>query len=96
MKNELNAMKELTIYHKLRNMKNPFQKEDSNTGLFAGLAMGAIAAGGIAYLYFKRKKEMAAIEAFKKEHAADYLKEKAPRPKKHKSDVDELHVIAPQ
>jgi LPXTG-motif cell wall-anchored protein len=96
MKNELNAMKELTIYHKLRNMKNPFQREDSNTGLFAGLAIGAIFAGGIAYLYYKRKKEMAEIEAYKKEHAADYLEEKAPRPKRHKSDIDELHTIATQ
>ncbi len=74
-------------------MKNPFIREDSSAGLIAGLAIGAIAAGGAVYLYFKKRKEMAEAAAYAKEHALDYLKQKAPHFKKHKSDVQDLESI---
>lgn len=75
-------------------MKNPFQKEENSNGLLAGLALGAIFAGAITYLYIKRKADVEAAAAELKEHAQDYLKEKEKHLKKAKTDVSELaHLI---
>lgn len=74
-------------------MKNPFVKEDNSVGLLTGLIIGAIATGGIVYLYFRKKKERAKAAAYLKEHAQDYLKEKARHHKRHKSDVHDLETI---
>ncbi|MBB5396449.1 MULTISPECIES: hypothetical protein [unclassified Mucilaginibacter] len=72
-------------------MKNPFKKHDSSSGkLVAGLALGAIFAGAIVYLYIKRKADIEAEAAELKEHAQDYLKEKHKGAKKLKTDVSEL------
>ncbi|MBK0380386.1 hypothetical protein [Mucilaginibacter segetis] len=75
-------------------MKNPFHKHHDNSNkLIAGLALGAIFAGAITYLYIKRKADIEAEAARLKEHAQDYLKEKRQKMKKHKSDVDDLEDI---
>ena len=74
-------------------MKNPFIKEDSNAGLLTGLIIGAITAGGLAYLYYAKKKELAEAAAYAKEHATDYLKDKVHRIKKHKTDLHDLQSI---
>jgi hypothetical protein len=71
-------------------MKNPFHKEDNSGILIAGLALGAIFAGAITYLYIKRKQDIEAAAAELKEHAQDYLKKKEKHAKKHKTDVSEL------
>ena len=74
-------------------MKNPFKKHDSNTKLVAGLALGAIFAGAIVYLYIKRKADIDEAAAELKDHAKDYLKEKRKQAKKAKTDVSELADI---
>jgi esterase/lipase len=74
-------------------MKNPFHKEDNSNLLVAGLALGAIFAGAITYLYIKRKADILAAEAELKEHAQDYLKAKAPHVKKVKTGIHELADI---
>jgi esterase/lipase len=74
-------------------MKNPFVKEDNSNILIAGLALGAIFAGAITYLYIKRKADIDAAAAELKEHAQDYLKKKEKKMKKHKTDVSELADI---
>ncbi|OOQ59047.1 hypothetical protein [Mucilaginibacter pedocola] len=71
-------------------MKNPFKKQDNSNKLIAGLALGAVFAGVITYLYIKKKAVIDAEAAELKEHAQDYLKAKAKRIKKLKSDVSEL------
>ena len=74
-------------------MKNPFHKEDNSNILIAGLALGAIFAGAITYLYIKRKADIEAAAAELKEHAQDYLKKKEKQAKKIKTDVSELANI---
>ena len=74
-------------------MKNPFKKHDNSNKLLAGLALGAIFAGAITYLYIKRKGDIEAAAAELKEHAQDYLKDKEKKAKKLKSDVSELADI---
>jgi esterase/lipase len=74
-------------------MKNPFHKEDNSNILIAGLALGAIFAGAITYLYIKRKADIDAAAAELKEHAQDYLKEKGKKAKKIKTDISELGDI---
>jgi len=74
-------------------MKNPFKKHDSSNKLVAGLALGAIFAGAIVYLYIKRKADIDAAATELKDHAKDYLKEKRKLAKKAKTDVSELADI---
>jgi hypothetical protein len=73
-------------------MKNPFKKEDSNAALVALIAIGAIAAGAITYLYLKRKSIVKRRKDEAKEHAGDYLKPHN-RKKKRTTDVHELEQI---
>lgn len=76
-------------------MKIPFKftKEDNSNKLLAGLALGAIFAGAITYLYIKRKADIDAAAAELKEHAQDYLKQRKEKAKKLKSDVSDLTEI---
>jgi hypothetical protein len=74
-------------------MKNPFHKEDHSVKLIAGLALGAIFAGAITYLYIKRKADIEDTAAELKEHAKDYLKKKEKFAKKVKTDVNDLADI---
>ncbi len=74
-------------------MKNPFKKQKNHSLLIAGIIGGAFAAGTIAFLIFKHRQELADAAAEAKAHAQDYLKEKAGKLKKHKSDVDDLADI---
>lgn len=70
-------------------MKNPFKSED-NTGLIVGaIVAGALAAGAGIWFYL-RGKRAAEAEAYRQEHAKDYLKAKDKKKKKHKTDVHEL------
>jgi hypothetical protein len=74
-------------------MKNPFKKHDNSNKLIAGLALGAIFAGAIVYLYIKRKADIDAAAAELKGRAKDYLKEKGKQAKKLKTDVSQLAGI---
>ncbi|QXV67186.1 hypothetical protein FPZ42_01150 [Mucilaginibacter achroorhodeus] len=71
-------------------MKNPFKKEDNHGILISGLLIGAMFAGAITYLYIKKKSELQEAGEDIKEHAKDYLKKKAGKLKKHKSDISDL------
>lgn len=78
-------------------MKNPFRTNHPNTGLIAGLAIGVMATGGLAYLYLQKKSALKASADELKERAQNYLKAKTAKMKKHKSDVEELdHLITAQ
>ena len=70
-------------------MKNPFVK-DSNTGgwLTASIA-GAVAAGTGIWFYL-RNRRIAAQEAYRHEHAQDYLKERNHPKQKQTTDVHDL------
>jgi hypothetical protein len=81
------------LIYKNNAMKNPFKKHDSSNKLIAGLALGAIFAGAITYLYIKRKADIDAAAAELKEHAQDYLENKKKKAKKLKTDVSELADI---
>jgi DNA-directed RNA polymerase subunit M/transcription elongation factor TFIIS len=78
-------------------MKNPFEKED-NSLVIAAVAIGAIAAGAIAYLYTTRygsifrNKVNEKVEE-NKEHATDYLAKKSHQLKKKKTDLHEIQEI---
>jgi hypothetical protein len=74
-------------------MKNPFKQEDNHSFLIPGLLIGAMFAGAITYLYIKKKSELQEAADKLKSHAKDYLKKKAGKLKKHKSDVEDLEGI---
>jgi len=74
-------------------MKNPFKKQDNSNILIAGLALGAIFAGAITWLYIKRKADIDAAAAELHDHAQDYLKKKGKQAKKLKTDVSDLADI---
>jgi uncharacterized protein HemX len=77
-------------------MKNPFKKESNSQVLIAAGIAGALAAGA-GILYYLRAKRAAEAEAYRHEHAQDYLDKKQPKKKKHKTDVSELsEIIHPQ
>lgn len=69
-------------------MKNPFQKEDNSGVLIAGLAIGAMFAGAITYLYIRKKAEIREATDNLKEHAKDYLKKKVK--KKLRTEIKDL------
>ena len=73
-------------------MKNPFKQQD-NTGLWiAATITGALTAGAGIWFYLRRKRS-ADAEAYRHEHAQDYLADRHPTAKKHKTDVSELADI---
>ena len=79
-------------------MKNPFVKEDDTSLVIVAVAVGAILAGAIAYLYSKKNgnpfsKKIADVAEEGKEHATDYLKKKSHHLKKKKTDLHEIEDI---
>ncbi|MFD1256731.1 YtxH domain-containing protein [Mucilaginibacter terrae] len=79
-------------------MKNPFVKEDHSGVTIAAVAVGAITAGAIAYLYATKKgfafrKKLSGKSKEVKEHATDYLQHKAPKLKKKVTDLHDIEVI---
>lgn len=74
-------------------MKNPFHKENNNARwIGAGIAGALAAAAGI--WFYMRGKRAAEAEAYRHEHAQDYLKDRQKnKQKKHKTDVHELEDI---
>lgn len=72
-------------------MKNPFNKEDHSIPLIGAVVAGALATGTGIWFYLRRK--INAKAAYRYEHAQDYLKNKHPKGKKHKSDVNDLQVL---
>ncbi len=71
-------------------MKNPFNKEDHSGLIIGAIVAGALAAGAGIWFYL-RGKRAAEAEAYRHEHAQDYLKKK--QKKKHKTGVNELEDI---
>jgi uncharacterized protein HemX len=70
-------------------MKNPFNKEDHSALIIGAIVSGALAAGAGIWFYL-RGKRAAEAEAYRLEHAQDYLKAKQKKKKKNKSDVSDL------
>lgn len=80
------------LQYKTAAMKNPFNKKD-NSGLILGaIVAGALAAGAGIWFYL-RGKRAAEAEAYRLEHAQDYLKKKQKKKKKHKTGLNELENI---
>jgi uncharacterized protein HemX len=73
-------------------MKNPFNKENHSGLIIGAIVAGALAAGAGIWFYL-RGKRAAEEEAYRLEHAQDYLKAKKKKKKKHKSDVEELEQL---
>jgi hypothetical protein len=72
-------------------MKNPFIKSNNSGVWIATLVLSAIAAGAITYYY--KKNGSSAITEEVNEHATDYLKAKAPKKRKQKTDLHDLQSI---
>jgi len=70
-------------------MKNPFNKEDHSGLIIGAIVAGALAAGAGIWFYL-RGKRAAEQEAYRHEHAQDYLAGKHKKKKKHKTDVSNL------
>lgn len=70
-------------------MKNPFKKEDHSALIIGAIVAGALAAGAGIWFYL-RGKRAAEAEAYRHDHAQDYLKAKQKKKKKHKTDVSDL------
>jgi hypothetical protein len=70
-------------------MKNPFKKEDRSGLIIGAIVAGALDAGAGIWFYFRGKRASEA-EAYRHEHAQDYLKAKQKRKKKHKTDLSDL------
>lgn len=73
-------------------MKNPFHKQDHSGLIIGAVVAGAIAAGAAIWFYL-RGKRAAEAEAYRLEHARDYLKKKGKKKKKHKTDLNDLEDI---
>lgn len=73
-------------------MKNPFNKEDHSGLIIGAIVAGALAAGAGIWFYL-RGKRAAEAEAYRLEHAQDYLKKKQKKKKKHKTDVNDLEGL---
>ena len=71
-------------------MKNPFNKEDHSGLIIGAIVAGALAAGAGIWFYL-RGKRAAEAEAYRLEHAQDYLKKK--QKKKKKTGLNELEDI---
>jgi len=78
-------------------MKNPFVKESHTGSVIAVVAIGAIAAGAIAYLYVTkqgfafRKKLSSTVK--EKKSTQDYLEKKTHQLKKKTTDLHEIQDI---
>jgi len=68
-------------------------KKQNNTGLWiaAGIGVVAAAAGALTWLFLRNRQEDTTGES----DVPEYIQRQAGRPKKHKSDVTELHTITP-
>lgn len=73
-------------------MKNLFRKED-NTGLWIAAALTGVLAAGAGIWFYVRGKRAAQDEAYRLEHAQDYLQGKHKKKKKHKTDVKDLSEV---
>jgi hypothetical protein len=73
-------------------MKKLFVKED-NTGLWVAAAISGAIAAGVGIWFYIRGKRAAELEAERLAHAQDYLGERRPKKKKHKTDISELGDI---
>ena len=79
-------------------MKNPLVKEDDTSLVIVAVAVGAILAGAISYLYatktgFSFRKKVADVAEEGKEHATDYLEKKNHHLKKKKTGLHEIEEI---
>jgi membrane protein DedA with SNARE-associated domain len=79
-------------------MKNPFVKEDDSSLVIVAVAVGAILAGAIAYLYTQKNgnpfvNKVADVAEEVNEHATDYLKKKSHHLKKKTTDLHEIEDI---
>jgi hypothetical protein len=72
-------------------MKNPFLRTNTNGLWVAAIAVTALAAGALAWFYFKKNEPENANAHLN----YPYVKDKGGRKKKAKTDVHDLHVIAP-
>jgi hypothetical protein len=68
-------------------------RKQNNTGAWiaAGIGVVAAAAGTLAWFFLRNRRD----ESNNDHHDPDYMQHRAGRPKKHKSDVSELHTITP-
>ncbi|SDF29680.1 hypothetical protein SAMN05216464_115150 [Mucilaginibacter pineti] len=73
-------------------MKSPFKK-DSQAGLIIGAIVAGTLAAGAGIWFYLRGKRAAEAEAYRLEHAQDYLKKKEKKKKKHKTGLNELEAI---
>jgi hypothetical protein len=73
-------------------MKNPFNKENHSGLIIGAIAAGALAAGAGIWFYL-RGKRAAEDEAYRHEHAQDYLKAKQKKKKKHRTGISDLAGI---
>ena len=74
-------------------MNNPFKKEGHSGIIIGAIIAGALAAGAGIW-YYIRGKRAAEAEAYRHEHAQDYLKEKKKnKMAKTKTDVHDLEDI---
>jgi hypothetical protein len=74
-------------------MKNPFKKEDHNALWIAAAITGALASG-LGIWFYLRRNRAAEQEAHRPEHPQDYLKDRQPPHKQHRSDIADLTDIA--
>lgn len=74
-------------------MKNPFKKEDHNALWIAAAITGALASGFGIWLYLRRNR-VAEQETYRPEYPQDYLEDRHPQKKQHRSDIAELTGIA--
>lgn len=74
---------------KISTMKNPFNKKDNTMLYIAAAITGALAAGAGIWFYL-RGKRAAEAEAYRLDHAQDYLRAKKKIMKKHKTDISKL------
>lgn len=80
------------LTHKHHAMKNPFKQQDYTGLLIAAAITGTLAAGAGIWFYL-RGKRAAEAEAYRHQHAQDYLANKRQGKKKHKTDIGELADI---
>jgi hypothetical protein len=68
-------------------------KKQNNTGLWiaAGIGVVAAAAGALTWFFLRNSQDDTNTE----NNVPDYIQRQAGRPKKHRSDVSELHTVTP-
>lgn len=81
------------IYRKFYRMKNPFKQQD-HTALWIGATIAGVLAATAGIWFYLHGKRAAEDEAYRHEHAQDYLKDrKKNKQKKHKTDLHQLEGI---